>query len=148
MLNNAYPQPPLSPIPQVLLDAFLAERAIEDAPDFDGHKLDEVECQRAYALYAGARDRAASAGGHRSHDTQAAALLVGIDELDVFLDGGLTIGGEEALRKKLGEEELGAIRKARNIMAGLLEWHFIEGAGALLPVADFMGLVVNREDPA
>lgn len=141
MLNSTYPIKPMSAMPTVLLEAFLAERAFEDRPEFNAPDLDEPEAQRIYATYEGARQRALVVGGLAGHDAQAAALLVAIDELDTFLTGGVTVGGSEAVRSKLDAEELGAIHLAHQTMVRLLEWHFKNGAGALLPIADWMGLV-------
>lgn len=141
MLSQNYPTPPMSAIPTVLLEAFTAERDVESDSDRLADVLDEPATQRIYALFEGACYRATVCGGLAGHDQQAAAMLVAIKEFDAFLDGGLTIGGQAGLHKKLDAEEMEALHSVRRVMVSLLDWHFKNGAGRLLPFADWLGLV-------
>ncbi|RSY88069.1 hypothetical protein DAH66_06350 [Sphingomonas koreensis] len=143
MLDRSYPQAELTAVPAVLLDAFLAERQLSDDDNLAG-KLDERETQQIYATFEGAQRRALACGGLRGHDCQAAAILVGLQELDGLLDGHLTVGGASGFQRKLDEDELGALRLVRKLLVDLLPWHFSNGAGALLPMADNLGLVWKR----
>jgi hypothetical protein len=141
MLNRDYPMPPLSAVPAILLNAFLAERCLEDDSDRLAEILDEESVQRTYALFEGACQRASVCGGLAGHGAQAAAMLVAIKEFDDFLQGGFTVGGDRELHKKLSESEMSALQCVRRILVRLLEWHFKNGAGRLLPIADWLGLV-------
>ena len=134
--RSAYPAHPMSAVPTVLLNSFLAERQL-DSDDTAGGPND-VEAQQIYAAWEGIKRRAVVCGGLRGHDVQAAALLVAIDELDQFLDGTLTVG---KLSDKLDNEERGAIWLARDTMVRLLDWHLANGGGALAPIAQHMGLL-------
>lgn len=140
MLETTYPRLELTAVPAVLLNAFLAERQLGQDDDLAA-KLDEMETQQVYATFEGAQRRALVCGGLEGHDQQAAAILVGLRELDDFLSGGLTIGGTRELERKLDEDELGAVRLVRKLLIDLLPWHFKHGAGALLPIADELGIV-------
>jgi hypothetical protein len=141
MLNREYPMPPLSAIPATLLNAFLEEQRLEEDSDRLAEILDEESTQRTYALFAGACQRASECGGLAGHDAQAAAILVAVKEFDDFLQGGFTVGGDSELNKKLNESEMDALRYVRRILVQLLDWHFKNGAGRLLPMADWLGLV-------
>jgi hypothetical protein len=141
VLNRNYPTPTMTAIPTVLIEAFSAERDIESDSEKLAESLDETSTQRVYALFEGACQRAVTCGGLAGHDKQAAAMLVAIKEFDNFLMGGLTVGGDRELARKLDDEEMGALQFVRRVLAGLLEWHFDNGAGRLLPFADWLGLV-------
>lgn len=141
MLNREYPTPPMSAIPEVLLEAFLAQEAIEADSDRLAEVLDEVDTQRTYALYEGALVRARSCGGLAGHDMQAAAILAAIDRFNDLLSGAITIGGQKDLHAKLTTDELGTLNLVHEVLVDLLDWHFQNGAGRLLPLADWLGLV-------
>lgn len=145
MLKASYPERPMGPIPTLLLQSLLAELALEERPGFDADALDEVETQRIYATFEGVLARAKVCCGLAGHDAQAAALLASINDLDSFLDGGLTVGGTRAVERKLDHAELEAVKQARRTMVNLLDWHFENGAGALLPVAEWLGLVKSGD---
>jgi len=140
MLECSYHQAELAAVPAVLLDAFLAEHWLDEDENLAA-RLDTREAQQIYATLEGARRRALVCGGLRGHDCQAAAILVGLEELDSLLKGSLTIGGVVELERKLREDELDVMRLVRKLLVDLLPWHFQNGAGALLPIADNLGLV-------
>jgi len=75
----------------------------------------------------------------KSHAEQAATLLVSIDDLDQLLDGTWSIGG----KLQLGQDEVRLVRGVREAMITLLGWHFENGAGALFPIAEDLGLVTG-----
>jgi predicted thioredoxin/glutaredoxin len=145
MLNSCYPTPPMTAIPTVLLEAFIAQRALEEDADKLAESLDEAATQRVYALYEGASRRATVCGGLAGHDQQAAAILMAIQEFDQFLDGGLTVGSSRALQAKLDQREMDTLHFVRNVLINLLDWHFKNGAGRLLPLADWLGLVRGQK---
>ena len=138
MLRRDYPTPPLSPVPAILIESFKAEIASDT--DESRHS-DDLEKQRIYSLFAGACQRATVCGGLQGHDAQAAAMLVAIKEFDTFLDGDMTIGGRDGLARKLDAEELAPLHFGRRVLTNLLEWHFKNGAGRLLPFAEWLGVV-------
>lgn len=132
-----YPSAPLPPLAAILLEGFEANERCRENDREGGSQMSALDYQRACAFYTGARERARDVGRKDSHGDQAATLLVMIDNLDELLDGNLSIGGKLAL----DEDELAALRGARNAAVSLLRWHFDNGAGALLPIAIDMGLV-------
>lgn len=141
--HSSYPVMPLPPIAAVLLEGFEANERCR-ATDFDieggPEPLNDLDYQRACALYSGARERARDAGGKDSHADQAATLLVMIDDLDRLLEGQWSIGST----LPLDDDEKGVLRGVRNAAVGLLRWHFENGAGALRPIADDLGLLTGK----
>ncbi|MFV0623761.1 hypothetical protein ACBY01_07100 [Sphingomonas sp. ac-8] len=140
--GSSYPVHPLSPIPAVLLKAFEAERAIDG---HGGDPFDAIEEQMAYAALEGARHLLFECGQHRSHDTQAAALIVAIDHADSLLDGQFST---RKLEEELSRDQINAIYLMRDTMVRLLDWHMMNGGGALLPIAEWMGIVAGRPEMA
>ena len=144
LANRTYPEGQLPPIAAVVLEAHHASertRATEfnleherNAPKRWGSDL---KYERALALCAGARERALEAGPKDSHGDQAATLLVMVDDLDRFLDGHWSTGG----KPRLDQDEVKVLRDIRNAAAKLIEWHFENGAGALRPIAERLGLL-------
>lgn len=133
----------MSAIPAVFLDAFLAERAFDEDDD-NAHSVDSVEAQRIYALYQGAAERARTCGELRGHDGQAAALLVVINEMENVLAGAYRSGGARDIAKKFEPGEISDLTKVLDTLKMLLVWHFENGAGALLPIAQWLNLAPKQ----
>jgi len=128
--NATYPKHQLPPTAAVYLEGFIEERKHADLD------ADTLEAQRAFALYSGSRDRVQAVMAS-DHCSQAAALLVNIEEMQWLIGGHYSIGGQ----LDLDREEVDCLRKVMESLEGLLRWHFENGAGELLPIAEYLGLV-------
>lgn len=141
--HSNYPVVPLSPIAASLLEGFEANEKCR-ATDFDIERgpepLNDLDYQRACVLYSGARERARDAGDKDSHADQASTLLVMIDDLDRLLEGHWSIGST----LPINDDETDVLRAVRNAAVSLLRWHFENGAGALRPIADDLGLFTGK----
>lgn len=137
--RTTYPAKPLPPIAAVFLEAFEAARTADNAEA----DVSEIEQQRINTLEEGAFYRVRACGQFDSHQAQAASLLANINELETVLDGGLGLFAPAGNWRK--DDAHRALVEIRHSLVKLLNWHFENGAGALLPVAMWLGLAPAAE---
>lgn len=137
---STYPIAPLPAIVAIWLESFVTMREREDNDSLD------IDMQRIITMYEGSFDRVRRCGSFDTHAEQASALLATIQELDAILDGGLGTFSVDGMERSWRDNAVHrALTDIRGTLIKMLSWHFDNGAGALLPIAIWLGLAPAAE---